>query len=135
MTESPATCTADTSIREVAQMMVEHDCGAIPIIGRGDGQKPEGIVTDRDIVVRLVAQGRNPLDATARDAMTASVVTVKADDDVETAANKMEEHQVRRIVVMNGNGIAGIIAQADLALETSDELTGDVVEDISKPKR
>lgn len=135
MTESPATCTPDTSLREVALMMVEHDCGAIPIVSRNDGQKPEGIVTDRDIVVRVMAKGRNPLGATARDAMTVSVVTVRTDDSVEKAADKMKEHQIRRLVVTDGKSIVGIVAQADLALDTSDKLTGDVVEDVSEPKR
>lgn len=135
MTESPATCTADTPLRDVARMMAEHDCGAIPVVGRSGG-RPEGIVTDRDIVVRLVAEGRNPVDAVARDAMTSSVVTVTAGDGVEAAAEAMEQHQLRRLVVVDEGGrTVGIVAQADLALDTDDELTGDVVEGISRPKR
>ncbi|HLT47007.1 MAG TPA: CBS domain-containing protein [Rubricoccaceae bacterium] len=136
MTASPATCTPDTPLRDVARMMVECDCGAIPVVARNDGEQPEGIVTDRDIVVRLVAEGRNPLDATAGDAMTTSVVTVRADDDVETAAEQMKAHQLRRLVVVDGGGrITGVVAQADLALETSDALAGDVVENVSRPGR
>ena len=136
MTPNPATCTADTSLQEVARMMVEHDCGAIPIVAHGNGEQPEGIVTDRDIVVRLVAEGRNPVNVTAREAMTPSVVTVKPDDDVEAAADKMKEHQLRRLVVVDDGGrIAGIVAQADLALDTSEALTAAVVENVSQPKR
>lgn len=137
MTGSPATCTPETSLHEVARMMVECDCGAIPVVaGNGQSGRPTGIVTDRDIVVRLVAQGQNPLEKTARDAMTESAITVRDDADLERCAKLMEENQVRRILVVNDEGnITGICAQADVARHGHDELTGELVEEISEESR
>lgn len=135
MTRNPATCTWDTKIQEVAKMMADRDCGAIPVVGsNGQNNKPIGIITDRDITVRLVAKGQNPLDKTAGDAMTESTVTVREGDDLEQAALRMEENQVRRIVVVdNNNKIVGICAQADLARQAPEDLTGEVVEKVSEP--
>jgi CBS domain-containing protein len=135
MTSNPATCTRETRLDEVARMMHQNDCGAIPVVGtNGQTQQPIGIVTDRDIVVRCLAQGKNPLDCRAGDVMTASVVTIRNDSTLEECARLMEEHQIRRVVVVNPEGnITGVIAQADVALHAADHLTARVVEDISQP--
>lgn len=79
MTANPACCTAETNLREVAQLMVEHDCGEIPVVANKDTKKPVGVVTDRDIVCRTVAKGTNPLDLTAADCMSQPCVTVTPD--------------------------------------------------------
>lgn len=139
MTMNPAVCTPDTNLREVAQMMVECDCGAIPVVEAKGSFKPAGIVTDRDIVVRVVARGENPAERTARHAMSNNTITVSVDAELEDAARLMEEHRVRRILVVNDDtgadqrGIVGIVSQADVARQMSEERIGEVVEEISLP--
>lgn len=134
MTENPAVCSPDTNLKEVARMMVEHDCGAIPVVQSSDSGAPIGIITDRDITTRIVAQGKNPLEMKVQDAMTRDVVSVSPEEDIERVSRMMEEKQIRRVVVVDGDGsCVGIVAQADVALHGSDRLTGDMVEDISRP--
>lgn len=129
MTRSPVTCPVDAKLGDVARQMVEHDCGAIPIV---DGDRPIGIVTDRDIVVRAVAEGRNPLDCSARDAMTEGVLTVREEQDLEEAAEQMQAQQIRRAVVVDAHGrVCGMLAQADIAKEDED-LAGEVVQAVSQ---
>ncbi len=136
MTKNPAACTPDTGLQDVATMMVEHDCGAIPVVENAPDGKPVGIITDRDITVRTVAVGKNPLQQRAADVMTHASVTVRPNDSVERAAELMEEKQIRRLVVVDENdSCVGILAQADLARRASDDLTGEVVEEISEPSR
>ena len=131
MTDNPATCGPSTDLQKVAQMMVEHDCGAIPIVE--DGAAPFGIITDRDITTRIVAQGQNPLQKRAKDAMTPVTVTVTPDEDVAQAERLMREQQVRRVVVVEDDRVVGIVAQADLAIETPEEEVKGVVEGVSHP--
>lgn len=134
MTENPDCCTAGTNLQRVARMMVECDCGAIPVVEEVESMKPLGIITDRDITVRTVAKGKNPLEMNASDVMTESTVTTRPDADVEEAAQQMKDHQVRRLIVVDDDGACiGMVAQADIALDTSDRRTGDVVEEISEP--
>ena len=138
MTENPAVCTPSTNLQEVAMMMVECDCGAIPVVEDRTTRRPAGIVTDRDIVVRVVARGENPVEQTARRAMTSTTITVSVDADVTEAADLMKRHQIRRILVVNDatgpdqQGVVGILAQADVARAMSDEVTGDLVEEVSE---
>lgn len=135
MTKSPAVCTPDTGLQDVAGMMVEHDCGAIPVVENTQGGKPVGIVTDRDITVRTVAVGKNPLQQRAADAMTRTAVTIGPDESIERAADLMEQEKVRRLVVVDGDVCVGILAQADLARRASDDLTGELVEEVSEPSK
>lgn len=133
MTADPACCTADTSLQEVAQMMVDHDCGCIPIVENKDSKVPVGVITDRDIATRVVAKGKNPLDLTAGDAMTASVVSVTPETSLEECCNLMETEQIRRVTVVDANGgCCGIIAQADIANNASERKTAEVVQEVSK---
>jgi CBS domain-containing protein len=133
MTESPECCTADTGLQEVAQMMVDCDCGCIPVVDSKDSKMPIGMITDRDITCRVVAQGNNPLDLTARDAMTSSVLSVKPDTSLEECLNLMEESQVRRVAVVDDTGaICGIVAQADVALNADSRKTAEVVQQVSQ---
>lgn len=126
-------CTPETSLRDVARLMVDHDCGEIPVVGPGDSRKPLGVVTDRDIAVRAVAQGRNPLELTAKDCMSSPVVTVSADADVEDCCRTMEERQVRRVPVVNDRGeCCGIVSQADIARTSSERLAGRVLKEVSR---
>jgi CBS domain-containing protein len=130
MTGSPSICRRDTPLDEVARLMRDNDCGAIPVV---DEHEVVGIITDRDIAVRVVAEGLDPRERTAGDAMTSSVITVAPDEDVERAIQMMEDRQIRRIVVSDNGSIQGIVAQADIARHMPDRETGELVEEISEP--
>ena len=118
MTKNVKTATRETSLREVAAIMRDGDMGAVPVVESG---KLVGIVTDRDIVVRSVADGKNA-DSSVAEAMTTELFTVKPDDFVFEAIRLMGDKQVRRIPVVTAGGeLAGIIAMADVALEMEDE--------------
>lgn len=133
MTKDPACGTATTSLQEIAQMMIEHDCGCIPIVENEENKKPVGMLTDRDITIRTVAHGKNPLEMVAGEVMTEQVVTVTPETSVEDCCNKMENNQIRRIAVVDENGgCCGIVAQADVATKSTNEKTAEVVEEISK---
>lgn len=133
MTEKPACCLAETSLQEVAQMMVLNDCGCIPVIDGENTKKPLGMITDRDITIRTVAEGKNPLDLTAGDIMSKNVVTVTPETSVEDCCNLMEEKQIRRIAVVDEKGACcGMIAQADIAVNSSDRKTAGVVQEVSR---
>lgn len=133
MTKDPECCTTETSLQEVARMMVECDCGCIPVVDNADTRKPLGVVTDRDIATRIVAEGRNPLDLTAGDAMTKTAVTVTPETSVEDCCNRMEESQIRRILVVDSKGACcGIVAQADIANNADNKKTAEVVQEVSR---
>ncbi len=133
MAKSPAVCMPSTPIAEVAKMMAEHDCGAIPVVQSQDDPTPIGIITDRDIVVRLLAEGNNPLDATARDAMSEGLVTATSDLSLEAVGELMETNQVRRIPVVDENKkVIGVVSQADLALSVSPSEAGNVLQAVSE---
>lgn len=128
MTKKPVCVEGTTPLQEVARLMVEHNCGALPVMSAGK----LGIITDRDMVCRLLAKGKNLLELTADACLTDSVVTVQMDADVEDAISLMKEHQIRRLVVVDADDkCAGILAQADIALGTSDKTAGDLVEKVS----
>ena len=118
MTKNVRTVTRDMLVREVAAIMRDGDMGAVPVTDDG---KLIGIVTDRDIVVRCIADGRDA-DTSVSDAMTTELFTVSPDDFVFEAIRLMGDKQVRRVPVVDDNGkLAGIIAMADVALETEDD--------------
>lgn len=131
MTKSPKVCAPTDTVQQAAQLMKSEDVGPIPIAGP-DG-KLEGIITDRDIVLKVVAEGRDPKTTKLNEVMTTDVVTCAPDGDIEDTLNLMEDHQVRRIPVVEGNRLVGIISQADVAtrLEQPDK-TAEMVEEISK---
>lgn len=135
MTTNVASCMPDTPLEEVAGMMLDNDCGMIPVVA-GDGTtRPVGTVTDRDITVRAVASGENPLEMTANDVMTANPITINHNASHEEAMEKMEANQLRRILVIDDNGeCIGIISQADLARRTSEHEVGEVVQHVSQPR-
>ena len=130
MTENPACCQRDTPLQEVAQKMVENDCGCIPVVD--DEQKPIGVITDRDICCRAVAEGKDPTKLTAADCMTDECVTVTPDTSLEDCCAALEANQIRRVVVVDDSGrCCGIVAQADVA-EAQRELAGQVVWAVSR---
>ena len=138
MTPDPACCTPDSTAREAATLMRERDCGAIPVVDTREGRRPIGMVTDRDLAVRGLADGRGP-DTPVRELMTERSHAAQADDEVETVRQVMMQQKVRRVPVTDADGtIIGIVAQADLARHdeaVSDQELGKVVEAISEPGR
>jgi CBS domain-containing protein len=134
MTPEPACCRPDTSLPEVARMMVDKDCGEIPVVENKSSKVPIGVVTDRDIVCRTVANGLNPLDLTAADCMTKPIVTVTPEMSLEEACRIMEEKLIRRIPVVDDRGACvGILAVADVALNTGKNVAGHIVREVSEP--
>jgi CBS domain-containing protein len=131
MTPDPACCTANTSVDEIAKLMVHNNCGEIPVVDTAD--QLIGVVTDRDIVCRIVAEGKNPMGHTAEECMSRSVVTVDPETPLEEVIATMEKHQIRRVpVVANGGCCAGIIAQADLARSGPEHDVAELVREVSQ---
>lgn len=134
MTRDVACCTTETSLQEVAQMMIDHDCGAIPVVADMDSRRLVGIVTDRDITTRTVAKGLNPVGIQAGAIMSSPIVAVTPQMSIDETLLVMEENQVRRVPVVEAdNRLVGIVAQADVALKANDATAGKVVEKISEP--
>jgi CBS domain-containing protein len=130
MTANPASCSPETPIRQVAQLMIDNDCGQIPVVDAGG--KPLGVVTDRDIAVRLVAAGK--AEATAADAMTSPCQFVAADSKIQDAIKLMESAKIRRVPVVDDDGrLFGFVSIADLALAGKQEATAQVVKQVSEP--
>jgi CBS domain-containing protein len=133
MTRDPACGTPETGLQAIARLMVEHDCGEIPIVDSKRTMRPVGVVTDRDIVVRCVAEGTNPLDVEAGDIMSSPAVTVTPHTSLEDCLDLMEEHQVRRIPVVDEAGaICGIVAQADIARHAPHRQAAEVLKEVSR---
>ena len=131
MTPKPTCCTPETTLDEVAKLMVTRDCGEIPVIDRSD--HVIGVVTDRDIVCRIVAKGMNPMAHTAAEAMSQPVVTVQATSNLDDVVSTMEKHQIRRVPVVDDRGCcAGIIAQADVARVGPEHEVAELVREVSK---
>jgi len=131
MTRDPACCSHTTTLDEVARMMVQNDCGEIPVVDSSD--RPIGVITDRDIVVRAVAEGKNPTGHTVESVMTRPVVTVRADAPIEEVVATMERHRIRRVPVVDDGGCcAGIIAQADIAAEAAPQKAAELVREVSR---
>jgi CBS domain-containing protein len=134
MTENPACCTPETSLKEIAQMMVEHDCGCIPVVENMESKKPVGTVTDRDITIRAFATGRNPSDLKASDVMTVGITTITPEMSVQECCDVMEDKKIRRVLVTDeSNRLRGIVAQADVAEYGPDPyLVSEMVHEISE---
>lgn len=129
MTSSPTTVTPQTSVVEAARLMEKEDVGPLPVVEDGS---LVGIVTDRDLVVRVLAEGRNPESTTVGDVCSPQPVSVEPDADLSQALALLARHQVRRLPVAEGDRLVGIVAQADVARELPHEDVGEVVEDISR---
>lgn len=133
MTPQPQCCEPGDPVTRVATMMKEENVGSLPVVDSKGSSQLVGIVTDRDLVTKLVAAGRDMAAATAADAMTRNPATVRESDDVDRAIALMSDKQVRRVPVVDDSGrLTGIIAQADVATRVShDKQTGQMVESIS----
>ena len=131
MTPEPQCCMSQDSLQRAAQMMVECDCGEIPVVDQQ--RKPIGVITDRDITCRAVAQGRNPLEMSVADVMSTPVVSVRETDDLEECCRLMEQKKIRRVPVIDENGIcSGIISLADIAQNLGEDNSGSVLRDVSQ---
>jgi CBS domain-containing protein len=131
MTPDPACCTPQTTLDQVAKMMVLNDCGEIPVVDASD--HVIGVVTDRDIVCRVVAEGMNPMGHVAENYMSQPVVTVTADTPIEDVVTTMEKHQIRRVPVVDERGCcAGIISQADIAWAGPEHEVAELVREVSR---
>ena len=129
MTPDPTCVKEDETLVDAARKMRDLDVGALPICGSDDRLK--GMLTDRDIVVKCLAQGGDPNTATAGDLAEGKPVTIGADDSVEEALRTMSRHGVRRLPVIDGHELVGVLSQADLAKNLPEHLVGDLVESIS----
>jgi CBS domain-containing protein len=130
MTKKPCAIDADKPVSYAAKMMRDEDVGAAPIV---EGDRLMGMLTDRDIAIRVVAEGKDPESTLVRDVMSTRTITIEADTDLSEALRMMAEHQVRRLPVADDEGhLLGIVAQADVAREASDAETGRTVEQISQ---
>ena len=121
---------ADDTVETAAKKMAQKDIGAIPVCN--DEKRLQGMVTDRDIAVKVVAQGKDPRQTRVADVSDQpEVVTIGADDSVDQALDTMKKHKVRRLPVIDGNKVVGILTQGDVATNVSDDKVGDLVEAIS----
>jgi CBS domain-containing protein len=134
MTKNPVCCLPNDAVIKAAELMKSENIGSIPVIENEQTQKVVGIVTDRDLALKIVAEGRDAKSTNVEAVMTRKVVTCLADDDLQKALDAMAEHQLRRIpVVDNNNKILGIIAQADVATRADQpEKTAEMVKEISQ---
>ena len=132
MTSCPACCTPRSSLADVARLMVENDCGEIPVVEDLQSRKLAGVITDRDIATRVVAAGRNSAEALALDAMTSPAVSVLADTSLQECCELMETHQIRRVpVVDDASAVIGIVSLADVVRSANTATTVAVVKEVS----
>ena len=130
MTSNPCTIDAEKSVAYAAKMMLEEDVGLAPIV---EGDKLIGMLTDRDIAIRVVAEGRDPGQVTVSEVASKQVVTIDPQQDLDEALRIMAKHQVRRLPVVEEDGrLVGVVAQADVAREGDDKETGQLVQEISQ---
>jgi CBS domain-containing protein len=130
MTPNPRTIAKDATVVEAARIMRDEDTGIVPII---DGDQIVGTITDRDIAIRVVAEGKDTQSTKAIDMASKDLVTVDPQQDLDEALRLMARHQVRRLPVVEEDGrLVGIVAQADIARHADDAKTGELVEEISK---
>ena len=132
MTRNPVVATGSTYLKEVARMMLDNDVGEIPIVDDG---KPVGVVTDRDIVIRLVAYGQDPTQVRAEDCMTSPAITLGQDAELKSCAELMARERVRRIPIVDAQGrVCGIVALADLERRTDTRsMKAEVSRHVSQP--
>jgi CBS domain-containing protein len=134
MTTDPACCTSETSLQEVAQMMIDHDCGEIPVVENKQNNLPIGVITDRDIVCRTIAKGINPLDLTVAECISKPCITVTPEMSIEECSRILEANQIRRVPVVDASGCCcGIVSLADIALRARQNIVAEVVKELSEP--
>jgi CBS domain-containing protein len=135
MTKDPVCCEPRQSVADVARLMKDHDIGSVPVVDNARSRNLLGIVTDRDLAMKVVAEGRDARNTKIEEVMTRNPVTCRTQDTLESATETMERRQVRRIPVVDDSGrLTGVIAQADVARRSGEpETVAEVVAEISKP--
>lgn len=134
MTKEPACCVPEMRLVDVAKIMLERDCGIVPVIDGWKERKPIGVITDRDICCRSLAIGKNPMQMTVKECMTKPAVTVNLDESVDDCCLIMEEKQIRRVIVVDSRGeCCGLVSQADVARKEDELIAGELLQKISKP--
>lgn len=132
MTDKPACCTPNSSLTEVARLMVDHDCGQIPVVEDLVTRKLAGVITDRDIATRIVAQGRNSAEARAADCMSTPCIAVTAETSLEQCCEAMETNKIRRVPVVDGKGsVIGIVSLADVVRNAKASTSAALVKEVS----
>ncbi len=136
MTKNIVFCLPDETVTKAAQIMKDSDVGSVPVVENNENRKLVGIITDRDLAIRIVAEGFDTGTVKIKEVMTKKVITCRPVDDAQRVLDLMADNQLRRIpVVDNNNRVIGIIAQADVATRINQpEKTAEVVKDISEPK-
>jgi CBS domain-containing protein len=130
MTEDPRSIGASASVVEAARLMREEHIGSLPVT---DDEQLVGMVTDRDITTRVVAESADPKTTSVGDVYSRDLISVEPDKDLDDALRLMARHQVRRLPVVENGRLVGIVAQADIALRDDEKRTGQLVEAISEP--
>ena len=134
MTSDPGLCRLDQTLKEAAEMMLDCDCGAIPVVESLYTKRLVGIITDRDIAVRAVAKGLDPNTTRVADCMSVDITHVRPDSNVEEVERIMENLQVRRVpVVDNDDVVCGMVSMADIALTRPIGNAAQLVQELSKP--
>jgi CBS domain-containing protein len=132
MTKTPACCTPKSSLTDVARMMIDNNCGQIPVVEDLTSYKLTGVITDRDITTRIVAKGVNSKEAKACDCMTTPCVSVSGDTSLKSCCETMETNKVRRLPVVDDKGcVVGIISLADVACNASSDTSASVLKEVS----
>ncbi|HYE34371.1 CBS domain-containing protein [Methylocaldum sp.] len=135
MTPNPICCMPNTSLETVARAMVRHDCGEIPVVENEESMRLIGVITDRDIVCRTIAQGKDPMGMTARECMSTPAVTVTPETRLEDCCQVMEDYRIRRVPVADQNGCCcGMVSQADIARRAPTEQAAEVLKEVSQPR-
>jgi CBS domain-containing protein len=129
MTKGPRTVQRGDSIADAARLMREEDAGVAPIV---DGDRLVGVLTDRDIAIRVVAEGKDPQSTKVEEIASQTLVTIEPQQDLDEALRLMAQHQIRRLPVVEDGKLVGILAQADVARHADSARTGEVVEEISE---
>jgi CBS domain-containing protein len=130
MTSNPSTIGPDKTVVDAARVMKQEDAGVVPVTENG---RLTGMVTDRDIAIRVVAEGKDPKSTTVREVASKNLVTLDPEQDLDEALRLMAQHQVRRLPVVEEDGrLVGVVAQADVARHGDDTKTGQVVQEISE---
>ncbi len=135
MTEDVATAAPDTTLEEIATIMRDEDTGAVPVVDDGE---LVGLVTDRDLVIRCMAEGKNASETTADEVLSEGLETIEPDEEVEEASRLMSRKQIRRLPVVENGRLAGMVSLGDIAVKASEKHAADALEEVShgvKPSR
>jgi len=132
MTTDPACCTPKTTLQEAVQLMIDNDCGEIPVVDDFETAKPVGVNTDRDIVCRTIGKGLNPMDMTVSDCMSTPLISIAPESSLNECYQLLEENQIRRVPVVDASGkCVGIVSLADIARNAPRADAGEVLQEVS----